>query len=867
MSLDQDEVVATSSQRPNDALLQLLGELFLTTEDLLYYIRESGPESNEILLALPSGASRMVQMREFILICERRALINDIFFDRLRKRFPAAAAELRHCRELYLGETSGEYDAEWEVTQAIGDRVGAHKRLISEHQGPQSQVDDIAAAPGPTPSPTALELITSWAGVRILLDRRQDLPPLLTMRWSSERPMVVLSLDATQRVEGNFSNQYISDYPELAEVLRTQSFATDLRPERPWMAPPTEYSDEQVVVATAYVFETGRASLHGVDQAVGATLAMALAMDMAMLVIPLLGEGDGLSPMTIVTRIVATCGRVVPGSAQIDIVIRASGFSEPVAVVLNAVAAYPMPATGFGTGLHLAREADDAEVALRVDKYVSTLAHLFRQAGSNFTFGLFGHWGRGKTFLIGQLARELERPANNYATVQFSAWAYPQTPVLWAHLYECFADRALTANWSVRVGRILRAGLHRHGAGGIVGLIFLFALGAFPLGFWFDALVQVYAVIGLAGLFALVRVARRGSLLGQGLRAYLALRRHDEKLGLQAVIGGDLEALLVGWMPCGPPVTASTVTLYFLVVLLAAAALSPWQTTAWTGGWWLSVVLAAIWLSASATLGVLALRLRGAPKQILLIVDDLDRCDPPQMLAVIENLRLFLETPGVGQRMQVAMLVDDRTLAQALRAKYRGVDEVTEADDNLLEESIEKLFLVFLRLPPLSAPDVDELAQKYFGQMRTIAGSRTAASPVSGQPRAAVVRPADAGLAMNPPAPLSQPQATAPVSPELVATPKRAGVEEVFTFTPDEEQVLTAALRVLADHRAGRLGPRTVRSFLFRYQLARLLLSALDEKLEPSELARCLASGHGAEPTIGSELARKIVRQVSLTKG
>lgn len=231
------------------------------------------------------------------------------------------------------------------------------------------------------------------------------------------------------------------------------------------------------------------------------------------------------------------------------------------------------------------------------------------------------------------------------------------------------------------------------------------------------------------------------------------------------------------------------------------------------------------------------------------------------MLAVIENLRLFLETQRVGERMQVAMLVDEQALARALREKYRSQGEFADAHDQLLEDSIEKLFLVYLRLPPLSGPDVEELAQKYFGQMRALAATHASAtnSPRTLPPAAVPTQPATP----------STPSIAATTDPRTMPSTgmtKHTATIEVFTFTADEEQVLAAELQHLAIHRAGRLGPRTVRSFLFRYQLARLLLSSVGEKLEPAEVARCLASGHGppTESEPGSELARRIVRQVSL---
>ena len=103
-----------------------------------------------------------------------------------------------------------------------------------------------------------------------------------------------------------------------------------------------------------------------------------------------------------------------------------------------------------------------------------------------------------------------------------------------------------------------------------------------------------------------------------------------------------------------------------------AAALFPWTYVQGSGTWWLGAGLAVAWLLAAATLGGLALYTGGSPRRVMLVVDDLDRCEPTRMLEVIENLRLFIETQGVGERMQAAMLVDETALRMALISKYRA---------------------------------------------------------------------------------------------------------------------------------------------------------------------------------------------------
>lgn len=54
--------------------------------------------------------------------------------------------------------------------------------------------------------------------------------------------------------------------------------------------------------------------------------------------------------------------------------------------------------------------------------------------------GIFGQWGRGKTFLIEQIKNYFKaKPENPFHIIEFQAWRYQDTPATWAYLYEAFA--------------------------------------------------------------------------------------------------------------------------------------------------------------------------------------------------------------------------------------------------------------------------------------------------------------------------------------------------------------------------------------------------------------------------------------------
>jgi len=87
-------------------------------------------------------------------------------------------------------------------------------------------------------------------------------------------------------------------------------------------------------------------------------------------------------------------------------------------------------------------------------------------------FGVFGDWGRGKTFLIKQIIRELTDSENHYKheyfNVNYSAWKYQDTPANWAYLYEVLLNKYLDVSVNIprerKTARFLFAGMKKRQA-------------------------------------------------------------------------------------------------------------------------------------------------------------------------------------------------------------------------------------------------------------------------------------------------------------------------------------------------------------------------------------------------------------------
>ena len=85
---------------------------------------------------------------------------------------------------------------------------------------------------------------------------------------------------------------------------------------------------------------------------------------------------------------------------------------------------------------------------------------------------------------------------------------------------------------------------------------------------------------------------------------------------------------------------------------------------------------------------------------VVVLIDDLDRCLPDQVIETLEAIRLFLATPGTA----FVIAADERLVRDAVRHRYAQASEV---EVNLPQEYLEKLVQVAMRIPPLARPDTE----------------------------------------------------------------------------------------------------------------------------------------------------------------
>lgn len=105
---------------------------------------------------------------------------------------------------------------------------------------------------------------------------------------------------------------------------------------------------------------------------------------------------------------------------------------------------------------------------------------------------------------------------------------------------------------------------------------------------------------------------------------------------------------------------------------------------------------------------LLATELRGLQDRgvrAVIFVDDLDRCEPDQVIDLLESVKLFLDVPGVFVVMAISKDLVDRAVAM----KYKDFGFDREGLVDLGDEYLEKMIQLPLYLLPLGAENVRTL--------------------------------------------------------------------------------------------------------------------------------------------------------------
>jgi len=585
------------------------------------------------------------------------------------------------------------------------------------------------------------------------------------------------------------------------------------------------------------------------------------------------------------------------------------------------------------------RNSNPEELGGTTKDYAEAIADAFERSNdSDFCFALFGPWGSGKTTLMGLVAEKLK---GSFTTVTFNAWKYPTRPEIWVSLYEKICEEAgldpgdgkkswfkrlklsisewidivmrskrdseePTGNfaeqscWWNRLKLSLQTNLKRDKGLPLTfaGILLLFS--AIPKG---EILNATFVVNTLPAAITMVILGlyflRLWKGYGQALKTYFLLPSHKKHLGLQSVIGDDLKDLLITWTDQEQPSKLEELRRYWGYLLgyfSIIGSLVIIQCRFYDlFSIWLIIAFALVLISSVGLLCLL--RPIHHAKKVLLVVDDLDRCQPDEMLAVVESLRVLLDDKKVSERLKIAMLIDSRILGHAIARKYKHLADLENSTfktksairaicpKQLIEEQIEKLFLLSFQIPPLSEDEVESIAKKLVAEDedgqdddlkeaqedRKIESDSKNIEDAEGlkikrnlgthvvltdeEKRQSVVKNKKA---------FRKKYATAS---NRVSNKEEDGEfdgddREIYVLSRTEKDALKAAFKYLHKNKPNELTPRRMRMLQMRFYLARDLCNRLDCQIHPDKVLQLIEADDEQLKREENKLLQHIIRMV-----
>jgi len=194
------------------------------------------------------------------------------------------------------------------------------------------------------------------------------------------------------------------------------------------------------------------------------------------------------------------------------------------------------------------------------------------------------------------------------------------------------------------------------------------------------------------------------------------------------------------------------------------------------------------------------------PARVVLFIDDLDRCPPNQVVAVLEAVQLLVKT----RLFVVVVAMDVRYVTRALEKRYEGI--LWRHGDPSGLDYIEKIVQVPYRVRPI---DPQAFAPFVRSQMHVTAGHAAASPAGAGRPSSGDVGRPSAGTRRPS-------QAIAPPAGSDAPLTRKA-----LDFTPDEAEIVQECCGAV------ELSPRSVKRVVNVYKLLKIIWHRGARYIEP----------------------------------
>jgi Cdc6-like AAA superfamily ATPase len=332
--------------------------------------------------------------------------------------------------------------------------------------------------------------------------------------------------------------------------------------------------------------------------------------------------------------------------------------------------------------------------------YVIAFADLIesRDTEPPITIGIYGAWGTGKSFLLEHIEEELrerekvaagdpvtDRPRVH--VVRFNAWEYSSSEAIWPSLVRkiviCASDeirwpfpgRFLRKLWRNLLWELLQE--RGKVLGALVASALMLALVLWQFDFAAGALAASAAALGVAGLLKVV-ADTISSPLSRWMTAVLTNGEYGEPIAHMNRIQSDLEQL--------------------------------------------SDRLAA----------------EDRPGRFVVMIDDLDRCEPDKLVEVLQAINLLLNFKS----FIVCLGIDARVVTRAIESHYGGFLEQTGASGY---EYLDKIVQIPFRIPRPNSREIETFVSRQLRQEAVNDEDGARAAPGAAPPPPLAPRPPGAG--------------------------------------------------------------------------------------------------------------------------
>lgn len=332
---------------------------------------------------------------------------------------------------------------------------------------------------------------------------------------------------------------------------------------------------------------------------------------------------------------------------------------------------------------------------LNVEKIAKAYAEVIHQADLSTSqtsqedrfFGIFGRWGRGKTHLWKRMEDYLDKTYKaQYEFLDFHAWKYQDTPAIWAYLYETLSSKYYQDHNYQQNNFISYIKKKTKDAFKSLKLNRYRDEGAYFSRFFVPILA---VVISLIIILAIHLGGFYESLIGAIFQGVL-------KFG--AIPSAVIAFFISLYKNLSKPTVSNAVD---FLKLLSRKSFRDHL------GLQHEIQKELRYLLETWTK-------KDLPKHIILFVDDIDRCSHEKIIDIVDSLRVMLNDDFIREKLIIIAAIDERQLSAAIQLKYEKTQPIMkEENQTLVNEYFDKLFLVGIKLENLRDDEKKQITRKY----------------------------------------------------------------------------------------------------------------------------------------------------------